>query len=58
MTRKYGLPEQVLLTPREIEVVILIGKDLTTTGRTLENLGLAGMNSRAIQQFLETGKKT
>ncbi len=28
MTRKYGLPEQVLLTPREIEVVILIGKDL------------------------------
>ena len=36
----------------------LTGKDLTTTGRTLENLGLAGMTPRAIQQFLATGIKT
>jgi opine dehydrogenase len=35
----------------------LTGKDLTTTGRTLENLGLAGMDPRAIQQYIETGIK-
>ncbi len=33
----------------------LTGKDLTTTGRTLENLGLAGMTAHSIQDFLETG---
>lgn len=34
---------------------LLIGKDLTKGGRTLENLGLAEMSLRDIQQFVETG---
>jgi hypothetical protein len=35
----------------------LTGKDRMTIGRILENLGLAGMDSQAIQQFLETGRR-
>jgi opine dehydrogenase len=34
----------------------LTGKDLTTSGRTLENLGLAGMTLEEIQEYIETGK--
>ena len=42
-----------------IETVIklcefLIGKDLTTSGRGLENLGLAGMTVREIRDYIET----
>lgn len=33
----------------------LTGQDLTSTGRTLENLGLAGMTTADIQVFLNTG---
>lgn len=33
----------------------MIGKDLTTTGRTLENLGLAGMTVGQVQEYMETG---
>jgi opine dehydrogenase len=33
----------------------LTGRDLTTTGRTLENLGLTGMTAGEIQDYLETG---
>jgi opine dehydrogenase len=35
----------------------LIGKDLTTTGRTLENLGLGEMTPKDIQQLIETGRR-
>jgi len=34
---------------------LLIGRDLTSSGRTLENLGLSGMTVNQIQAFLETG---
>ena len=34
----------------------LTGQDLTSTGRTLENLGLAGMTIRQIGEYVETGK--
>ena len=33
----------------------LTGKDLTTAGRTLENLGLGGMSVREIREYIETG---
>jgi len=33
----------------------LTGRDLTTSGRTLENLGLAGMTLEKIQEYVETG---
>jgi len=33
----------------------MTGQDLTSTGRTLENLGLAGMTTADIQVFLNTG---
>jgi len=33
----------------------LTGQDLTTSGRTPENLGLAGMTIREIRQYIETG---
>lgn len=33
----------------------LTGRDLSTTGRTLENMGLAGMTVREIRQYIETG---
>jgi opine dehydrogenase len=33
----------------------LTGKDLTSAGRTLENLGLAGMTLQEIQEYIETG---
>jgi opine dehydrogenase len=33
----------------------MTGKDLTTSGRKLENLGLAGMTIREIREFIETG---
>ena len=33
----------------------LTGRDLTSSGRTLENLGLSGMTVDQIQAFLETG---
>jgi opine dehydrogenase len=35
----------------------LIGKDLTTTGRTLENLGLAGMRAEDILRLVEKGPR-
>ena len=35
----------------------LIGQNLTTNGRTLENLGLEGMTPQAIQQYLDTGMR-
>ena len=35
----------------------LMDQDLTTNGRTLENLGLEGMPPQAIQQYLDTGVK-
>jgi opine dehydrogenase len=34
---------------------LLIGRDLTSSGRTLENLGLSGMTVSQIRAFLETG---
>jgi len=36
----------------------LLEKDLTATGRTLENLGLAGMSVGEILQYVETGVKS
>jgi opine dehydrogenase len=33
----------------------MTGKDLTTSGRRLENLGLAGMTIREIMEYIETG---
>jgi len=33
----------------------MIGKDLTTSGRSLENLGLAGMTIRQIREYIEIG---
>jgi len=33
----------------------MVGKDLTTSGRSLENLGLAGMTIRQIREYIETG---
>jgi len=33
----------------------LTGRDLTTSGRTLENLGLTGMTVREIREYVETG---
>ena len=33
----------------------MTGQDLTSTGRTLENLGLAGMTTADIQSYLKTG---
>ena len=33
----------------------LTGKDLTTSARTLENLGLDGMTIREIQEYIATG---
>ena len=33
----------------------LTGQDLTSTGRTLENLGLAGMTFEEIREYIETG---
>jgi len=33
----------------------LTGRDLTSTGRTLENLGLAGMSLQEIREYVETG---
>lgn len=35
----------------------LTGKDLTTSGRTLENLGLAGMTVQEILRYIETAEK-
>jgi len=35
----------------------LIGQDLTTSGRSLENLGLAGMTIRQIREYIETGAR-
>ncbi|CAB1084050.1 hypothetical protein JY97_16905 [Alkalispirochaeta odontotermitis] len=35
----------------------MIGKDLTTSGRSLENLGLAGMTIRQIREYIETGMR-
>ncbi|MCP4622091.1 MAG: NADP transhydrogenase subunit alpha [bacterium] len=35
----------------------LTGKDFTTAGRSLENLGLAGMTIRQIQEYLETDER-
>jgi opine dehydrogenase len=36
---------------------LLIGRDLRSSGRTLENLGLAGMSVDQIRAFLETGER-
>jgi opine dehydrogenase len=36
---------------------LLIGRDLTSSGRTLDNLGLAGMSVDQIRAFLETGQR-
>ena len=36
---------------------LLTGRDLTSSGRTLDNLGLAGMSVNHIQAFLETGER-
>jgi opine dehydrogenase len=35
----------------------MVGKDLTTNGRTLENIGLCGMTADEIRRFVETGWK-
>jgi len=35
----------------------MIGKDLTTDGRTLENIGLSAMTADQIRRFVETGVK-
>jgi len=35
----------------------ILGKDLTSTGRTLEKIGLTGMTAAEIRQFIETGRK-
>ena len=34
---------------------LLTGKDLTTSGRTLENLGLSGMTVDQIRAYIDTG---
>ncbi len=36
---------------------LLIGRDLTSSGRTLDTLGLVGMSVNQIQAFLETGER-
>jgi len=35
----------------------LTGKNFTSTGRSLENLGLAGMTVREIREYIETGER-
>ena len=35
----------------------IVGKDLTTNGRTLENIGLCNMTAEEIRHFVETGTK-
>ncbi len=35
----------------------IVGKDLTTNGRTLENIGLCNMTAEEIRRFVETGTK-
>lgn len=35
----------------------MLAKDLTTNGRTLENIGLSGMTAAEIRRFIETGRK-
>jgi len=35
----------------------ILGKDLTTNGRTLEKIGLCGMTAAEIRRFVETGRK-
>jgi len=35
----------------------LTGKNFTSTGRSLENLGLAGMNVQEIREYIETGER-
>jgi opine dehydrogenase len=36
----------------------ILGKDLTTNGRTLEKIGLSEMTAGEIRRFIETGRKT
>jgi opine dehydrogenase len=36
---------------------LLLGEDFRATGRTLERLGVAGMNPRAFDRYLETGER-
>jgi opine dehydrogenase len=35
----------------------ILGKDLTTNGRTLEKIGLSEMTAGEIRRFIETGEK-
>ena len=35
----------------------MLDRDLTTTGRTLENIGLSDMTAAEIRRFIETGRK-
>jgi len=51
-----GLPTPMMQTIAAL-AEFLVGKDLTTTGRTVERLGLAGMNAQAILRFVEHGER-
>ncbi len=56
-----ALGDLVQADTRRIHIVIrmieyLLGRDLTSNGRTLDNLGLGGMTVSQLQHYLETGE--